>query len=352
MNVKTACNLLNINPCHKLPTQSGLKKKYYAQCLHAHPDKNGNSAESNVRFQQINDAYSFLQIHIKSNVNSNESCSQHYTNQKSQTKPKVPLPHLYLQKIGKSIGNFIQKTSSSSIHNIDHTIITSIIKSIVSETHMDDTFSLIGSLNKSTREKIVLFIENYKNILNISSDTFELIRLVMLCDDNDDDSTDSDSNCEINQIFYLNPTLNDLFDNNIFKLVTNNQLFYVPLWFGESFFELECGEHVQVICNPILPNGVTIDDNNNLHTSIYIQQNKLNKLIQNNCCLSVFIGLMEFCISAVELSQIKFVGNLDSTLIYTYCIKEQGPSRAIPDDMYNITLRSDIFVSIFVNGLD
>jgi hypothetical protein len=343
MDVKTACKLLNINTHHNLPTLVGLKKKYYAQCLHAHPDKNGNSSESNVQFQQINDAYSFLQTHIQTNANAHYS---HYTNQKSKTKSQVPHPDLHT--FGKCVGNFIQKTSS--IH-IDHTVISSIIKSIVDGTYMDDSFSLMGSLNKTTREKIVLFIEIYKNILNLSSDTLELIRIVLLCnddDDEDDDSTENDSNCENNQIFYLNPTLNDLFDNTIFKLVTNNQLFYVPLWFGESFFDLDCGESLQVICNPILPKGVTIDDDNNLYTSVHIQLSELNKLMHNNCCLSVFIESREICISAIELSNMTFVDNLDSTLIYTYCGKEQGPSRAIPDDMYNIISRSDIFVSVFV----
>jgi len=341
MNVKTACKLLNITTSHHLLTLACLKKKYYTQCLRAHPDKNGNSTESNAQFQKINDAYSFLQTTI-----------QMQANLKNVKPTKSKIHFSSFQIFRKSVGDFIQKTNLI-YRDIDHTVIASIIKSIVDETYMDNYFSLIGSLNKSTREKIVSFIDLYKNRLNISSDTLELVRLILLYDDDDDDSeTGLNNSGSIDQIVYLNPTLNDLFCNNIFKFVTQNQLFYVPLWFGESIFDLECGKSMQVICNPILPNGVTIDDDNNLYTSIHICLPELNKLIKNNCCLYVFIDSIKICVSTVDLSyiQLQFIDNLDPTFIYTHCDKEKGPSRANPDDMYNVLSRSDIFVYIYVEN--
>jgi len=37
-----------------------LKKKYRKQALKYHPDKNGNTIESNIKFQKINEAFHYL----------------------------------------------------------------------------------------------------------------------------------------------------------------------------------------------------------------------------------------------------------------------------------------------------
>jgi hypothetical protein len=45
-----------------------LKKKYHKLALQNHPDKNGNTPESNEKFKQINEAYDYLKREIQ-NIN-------------------------------------------------------------------------------------------------------------------------------------------------------------------------------------------------------------------------------------------------------------------------------------------
>ena len=61
MNYIDAFDILEIDKNIKLNdiTSEFLKKKYHKLALQNHPDKNGNSIESKMKFQNINDAYNF-----------------------------------------------------------------------------------------------------------------------------------------------------------------------------------------------------------------------------------------------------------------------------------------------------
>ena len=48
-----------------------LKKQYRKLILKHHPDKNGNTPESNEKFQQIHEAYNFLKLELNK-INPNE----------------------------------------------------------------------------------------------------------------------------------------------------------------------------------------------------------------------------------------------------------------------------------------
>ena len=62
MNIKTACEILDIDLTNI--SLESLKKQYRKLALKNHPDKNGNTLESNERFKQINEAYHFLKREI------------------------------------------------------------------------------------------------------------------------------------------------------------------------------------------------------------------------------------------------------------------------------------------------
>ena len=67
MNYKEAFCILEIdidNVEFKDITLDYLKKKYHKLALQNHPDKNGNTQESNEKFRMINEAYEFLKREI------------------------------------------------------------------------------------------------------------------------------------------------------------------------------------------------------------------------------------------------------------------------------------------------
>ena len=71
MDYKKAFEILEIdtnNTNYTDITIELIKKKYHKLALKNHPDKNGNTPESNEKFKQINEAYNFLKREIK-NIN-------------------------------------------------------------------------------------------------------------------------------------------------------------------------------------------------------------------------------------------------------------------------------------------
>jgi hypothetical protein len=74
------------------------------------------------------------------------------------------------------------------------------------------------------------------------------------------------------QIYKLNPSIDDLLNNNFYKLYIENELFLVPLWYNESYFDIS-GSEIIVICEPELPKGMQIDDDNNILVEHEIDMN-------------------------------------------------------------------------------
>ena len=63
MDIKKALEILEIN--NNELTLKTLKKNYHRLALQKHPDKNGNTYESNETFKEINEAYHYLKREIK-----------------------------------------------------------------------------------------------------------------------------------------------------------------------------------------------------------------------------------------------------------------------------------------------
>ena len=62
----------------------------------------------------------------------------------------------------------------------------------------------------------------------------------------------------------LNPTIDDLLANNLYKLRVNDFTYIVPLWHHELVYD-NSGNDIYVKCFPMLPDNVCIDDQNNIH---------------------------------------------------------------------------------------
>ena len=68
MDYKKAFEILEIdtiNTNYNDITIELIKKKYHKLALQNHPDKNGNTPESNEKFKEINEAYNYLKREIK-----------------------------------------------------------------------------------------------------------------------------------------------------------------------------------------------------------------------------------------------------------------------------------------------
>lgn len=206
--------------------------------------------------------------------------------------------------------------------------------------------------------KIYNFIFKYKNVLHIDNKLVEKIGEIIKnkLDKSNEEETNK-INEEIDQekeeinkkqrIFFLKPTLTDLLENNLYKLFVDNQLYLVPLWHSELYFDTYNSEtettyknDIVVLCNPELPENITIDEDNNVHILHFISFDSIKELLINNIeTIDVNLGHRIYKCSLNYL-------NIKKEQQCTF--KKQGISQIIENDMYNISYKSDVIINIVI----
>ena len=295
-----------------------IKKKYHKLALQNHPDKNGNTPESNEKFRQINEAYNYLKREIK-NINSNNYENDDDLKNEDQTS-SVYFDILKLFIKGLLDGKY-------------NDVFINIVQDIVSG-YKKISLKLFDNLDRENAINLYLFLSKYKTILHLSDSILDDIKAVVIQKYDDV------------EIYKLNPNINDLLNNNMYKLYVNDKLYLVPLWYGEVYFdnlnndnngkENENNEII-VLCEPELPEGVKIDDDNNIYIEKTINiQTELHSLVLNNDSIIVEIGDHRYHILVSELSMKRE---------QYYKIKNQGITKP-NDDICNVSQKADIIVKI------
>jgi hypothetical protein len=136
-------------------------------------------------------------------------------------------------------------------------------------------------------------------------------------------------------IYLLHPTIEDLFDNNVYKLEVNGEKYFVPLWHSEMSFDSKSGEEIVVKCIPKLPvNVVSIDENNNLLVNISVSFT-FSLFEQGSIPLELGKRLIFIPISSLRLQKTQ-----------TIILSKQGIIKINEKNIYNENDRADIFVSV------
>jgi hypothetical protein len=289
-----------------------LKKQYRKMALKYHPDKNGNTQESTYKFQQINEAYEYLKREI---IISNQYCN------KEDIEDETTRPDLNSSLYFDILKEFM-KTVFEGTYN---EILSKVVKDIII-TGKKITATLFDELDKDTVLNIYSFLSNHRLLLHLNEDMLAMIREIVV------------KKYDNVQIYKLNPSINDLINNNVYKLNVNNELFLVPLWNNESYYD-SSGCEIIVICEPELPYNIIIDEDNNICVDYSIVlKDELYKLIQENEELYVAIGEKIFPIPLSELYMKRE---------QFYRIKNEGLPQP-QNDIYNISEKTDIIVKIIL----
>lgn len=318
MDYIKAFEILEINIKYSDLTPKYLKTQYRKLALKYHPDKNGNTLESNEHFKNINNAYRYL----------NEQLNIYYNNYEYEEKSDDDddddessyNSHTQYLNVLK---NFIK-----SVIDIDNREYTDILTKIVNDiiiTGKQVSFRIFEGLDKDIILNILVFLSKYKSVLNLNNDLIDYInRLVM----------DKYKNVEI---YKLNPSIHDLMQNNFYKLTVNDELFLVPLWHYQTYFDGSSCEII-AICEPNLPDNMMIDDESNLFIELKINKNEIMKHIMNETNIDIDIGGKKYIIN---------ISNLYMKKEQYHYLKNRGLTK-VKNDICDVKEKADIIFKIMI----
>lgn len=305
MNIKVALETLDIDLDEIELSQLNhelVKRKYHKLALLWHPDKNKNSVYAKQKFQKINDAYQYLrkELHF----------FEEHDDVSSKPKPKY--------------GHFLSMFISSIIKGDYSDLIKSVINEIVVGCEKISV-KLFEDLDKENALEVYAFLCKYRTSLHIGNYTLEMVANVIK------------EKYKNDQVFILNPSLKDLMENNLYKLYVDGELYLVPLWHNELYFDGPNGSDIIVVCNPELPKDICVDENNNLYVQKHLTFEELKKLV----CMDGFIEI------SLDNNIIKIpVRDLHMKKEQFHKIKGRGLAKICEKDIYNVSLKGDLFVNV------
>ena len=298
MNLKLAKEIIGIDVDEPV-VMDDLKRKYRRLALQFHPDKNGNSIESSENFKLINEAYEYLQQHIGTRADSSPDTSEASDD--------------YITILQRFIKSMLQTSAGESGGDMGD-----LVKEIVMNGCKKLSVRLFENMNKDTAGELLSFISKHRNILHIDHDTIQRVREIIL------------EKYKNDQLYILNPTLDDLLENNIYKLDVDGKTYLVPLWHSEVYFD-GSGCDIIVQCIPELPPNMYIDENNALHVEVNAA---FTISLLDNPCVMLKLGKQTFSL------QVQFKKT------QTCYIHNQGISVIDEKNMCNIFPKGGVYVKI------
>ena len=183
----------------------------------------------------------------------------------------------------------------------------------------------IRKIDKEVLGKILVIMENYKDILHISETLLESIKIIL------HEKQQNDKHIT------LHPFIDDLFECNLYKLQFKNENYIVPLWHHNLIFDIDSG-NLYVDCIPILPDNISIDSNNNILVNVSYKLHNLWDLDE----ILVPIGKKHIIINRKELKIVQ-----KQTIALDKC----GIPKINYDNLIDVSKRGNILIEIEITNL-
>lgn len=308
MNYKLACETLGINGDTPI-TEEVLKKQYRINALRNHPDKS-SAPDATSRFQQINTAYQYLlkDLHFM-------SIDEYDTDDDTETEDSedINVTNSYASILMSFVKNIVK-------NDVPNNKIYHIILQKISNMCEKKALEMVEKIDKNVLIKVYEIIQNYRETLHFSTDFINKIKEVI------------NKKIEKDECIILNPTLDDLFENNLYKLCVNGFTYIVPLWHDELVYD-NSGNDIYVKCFPLLTENITIDNKNNIHVCLTYD---IKEILQKEY-ITFYLGKKEFEIEPKELTVEK---------TQTVTLKGEGISKINTTDIYDVSKKSNVILHI------
>ena len=313
MTKEDACFILGIHYKNDYEYED-LKKAYRKKALLYHPDKNVHSDTTEI-FQQVKEAYDFLiEEHEFIEIDEdNEQFDKNYNELFSSWKNTVSN---YSNILFSFLGPILKSDSFKEIKtNIFYVVLDSITTNCEAKA-----ISILEKLDKKVFIKIYELLTQNKDVLHITDDFLSRLE------------EHFSKKIQNDECIIVNPFLDDLFENNIYKLVVNDEKYLIPLWHHELVYD-NSGSDLYVRCLPILPDNIEIDENNNIHINRSISIDEL----WTKGFLEITLGKI---VITVPKQQFKLA---DHQVIL---LANMGISKINTRDIYDISKKGDIYLHV------
>ena len=223
-----------------------LNKRYRILALRLHPDKNGDTPEATLAFQELNAAYQLLLSSAPENdADANDASGQ--------DAPNAPYVTIFM--------SFIKSLFRASANNLDpddhnHHAVLELLYRIIHDYASASVTAALDALDPSVLFQLYETLEQYNACMGMDAHIFKEITTMLR------------EKMQKNNIIVLHPSLKDVLQNNISVLQHANQTFYVPLWHSELHYRVDSDKQLIVKCMPVLPDHMSIDVNNELHIDV------------------------------------------------------------------------------------
>ena len=282
MNNSIARSILDID-ADVVITKEFIKKQYRIKALQCHPDKN-SSPDANAQFQQVHEAYEIL------------------------SEASVPIERQsYVDMLKEFLGNA-----------------SPVVQLILSKLSQDTAVRFVGSIDKLILIDIYKLLATHRDILYIPDSFMNEIKNILIAKTNGDER------------IILNPSLEDLWCDNLYKLCIDERIYLIPLWHNELVYD-NSGCDLYVTCIPILPKNVEIDERNNM----IVQLNYDVSQLMDHDNIIVDVGGREF---SFRPSKLKIVRK-QKLVFYN-----SGISAIKHKNIYDVSTRGDVILEITLNS--